>query len=129
MSFGVAEVRNGDDGVALVARADEAPYAAKANGRNCVYWHDGAERIGQFPRSSLSRSKLFSETERFAAGGDGSKRGAHADPVDEAAKTEADFPRWKAELLQELPNRSSFCQQVRYRTAEWKRGGPTLRSC
>jgi diguanylate cyclase (GGDEF)-like protein len=36
ISFGVAEYRRGDDAAALLKRADEALYAAKNRGRNCV---------------------------------------------------------------------------------------------
>jgi diguanylate cyclase len=41
VSIGIAEVRKGDDSRSLIQRADEAVYAAKRAGRNCVYWHDG----------------------------------------------------------------------------------------
>jgi diguanylate cyclase (GGDEF)-like protein len=41
VSGGVAMVQEGDDSKSFLMRADSALYAAKAAGRNCVYYHDG----------------------------------------------------------------------------------------
>ncbi|MFO0899569.1 MAG: diguanylate cyclase [Pirellulales bacterium] len=43
ISTGVAAALDGDSPRSLLARADEALFAAKAGGRNCTYWHDGKE--------------------------------------------------------------------------------------
>lgn len=62
MSFGVAQVRDCDDAAALVARADKALYAAKKDGRNCVYAHDGIilyRTISQSQSNSL-QAEMFS---------------------------------------------------------------------
>ncbi len=43
ISSGVAVALDGDSPRSLLARADEALFAAKAGGRNCTYWHDGKD--------------------------------------------------------------------------------------
>jgi diguanylate cyclase (GGDEF)-like protein len=41
VSVGLAERLPGEDGLSLVKRADEALYASKRAGRNCIHRHDG----------------------------------------------------------------------------------------
>ena len=41
VSIGLAERLPGEDGLSLVKRADEALYASKKAGRNCIHGHDG----------------------------------------------------------------------------------------
>lgn len=43
VSYGVAQVLEGDDAVSVVQRADEALYCSKGSGRNRGYLHDGIE--------------------------------------------------------------------------------------
>ena len=42
-SVGVAEFDSDDDCKQILRKADESVYAAKAAGRNCIYWHDGKQ--------------------------------------------------------------------------------------
>ncbi len=42
-SGGLASIAPGEEIASLVRRADEALYAAKENGRNCIYLHDGSK--------------------------------------------------------------------------------------
>jgi diguanylate cyclase len=126
VSLGVAQIADHEEPAALIARADKALYASKAGGRNCVHWHDGktarrfevrkepaaADRLP--PREALPRE---------------AENGPPALPVQEAkaAEKKAD-PAWKAipHSPAELLGRTFFCQQVRSRMSEWKRGGPTF---
>jgi diguanylate cyclase len=121
MSFGLAEVLAGEDGAALVARADQALYAAKTAGRNCVYRHNGeaAQRVDPPrpacpPDTSLQRPSEEDQSPFAPAAGESEDSSA-----DVAAAKGMHFPP-------DIPSRSAFCQQVRNRAAEWKRGGPVF---
>ena len=104
-SIGGSQVQSGEtDSAALVQRADEALYTSKNAGRNCVHWHDGRtiSRVEPKTPEPPPAEPLPSEPEMVAA-------------ADE-------FPEASADTL----NRTVFCQQVRSRIAECKRGGATL---
>ncbi|MEI8374242.1 MAG: diguanylate cyclase [Planctomycetota bacterium] len=102
ISIGAAQVMGEENLEAIIQRADAALYAAKEAGRNCGHWHDGQKIL----------PILDEETKPTPT---------PVEPVLEDSKIEK-----LADDLPELLNRTAFCQHVRGRLAEWKRGGPTL---
>jgi diguanylate cyclase len=115
-SLGIALVRQGEDAAGLIHRADAALYAAKNAGRNCAYWQDGLEVTplgddGEWPWPPACPSAAGARPLPAAPAAD-QQGGAPTVPQDDSV----------AELL----NRTAFCQHVRSRMAEWKRGGPAL---
>ena len=128
VSFGVAEVLGNEDGAMLVARADKALYAAKEGGRNCAYRHDG-ETVDRVAGSIGARGCRVQRPTDRADPRHANPKKRKASPAPDAAATEPkpDLPRTvELDAVSGLPCRSTFCQQVRNRTAEWKRGGPTF---
>ena len=128
VSFGVAEVLGNEDGAMLVARADKALYAAKEGGRNCAYRHDGetVDRVVGNNERVVPESK--GQPQSGPAPCEPEKNEKAGPPPDAgAAEPKPDLPRAvELDAVSGLPCRTTFCQQVRNRTAEWKRGGPTF---
>ena len=129
VSFGVAEVLGNEDGAMLVARADKALYAAKEGGRNCVYRHDG-ETVASGCRQQGACRFQSPKANRRA-----DPRHANRKKTGKLARRRMPMPRNRSldlphavelNAVSGLPCRTTFCQQVRNRTAEWKRGGPTF---
>ncbi len=128
VSFGVAEVLRNEDGEMLVTRADKALYAAKENGRNCAYRHDGenVHRIVGNKDRAAAESMTRQQSGPAPCESDKDEK-AGAPPHGGAAEAEPDLPRAvELDAVSGLACRTTFCQQVRTRMAEWKRGGPTF---
>ena len=112
-SFGVAESLRSEDGVALIARADEALYAAKGNGRNCVYRHDGRTVdpvVGNTERAATESTRL--EQSRTLGDGPLSEK---RPPAPEAGTSEPDAdPRCDPDpvSISAMASRDAFCQHV-----------------
>lgn len=71
-SGGLASIAPGEEVATLIRRADEALYAAKQNGRNCSYFHDGAcchpldEQIAEDAPGAVAVEESTSPTTRSA---------------------------------------------------------------
>jgi diguanylate cyclase len=118
VSLGVAEIREKEDGISLVARADKALYAAKQDGRNCVYAHDGENLHRVAPAKPLIIQSTEAQRTKELAKSNGEEIAPETDEI----ISHDDY----LDATSNMSSRSSFCQQVRSRTAEWRRGGPTF---
>ncbi len=127
ISIGAAQAAGEETLESIVARADAALYASKEAGRNCVHWHNGRSiaRIAEEEHKPAPVSELAAarETPKPAE----SCTPAAKQTLKPAAKPTDDGNSERlADDLPPLLNRTAFCQHVRVRMAEWKRGGPTL---
>ncbi len=101
-SAGLAELREGDDAQSVVKRADAAMYAAKSDGRNCLYWHDGNQPLRCEPQSNPP-----------------------APPTD-GDETADHRRRISTELSAQSFSDPTFFSSLSRRIAEWRRGGATF---
>ena len=130
ISIGAAQAVGEETLETIVGRADAALYSSKEAGRNCVHWHDGRSitRIAEEEHKPAPVAEVAAarETRKPA------EACTKADPTSKqtaklAAKPTDDGNSERlADDLPPLLNRTAFCQHVRVRMAEWKRGGPTL---
>jgi diguanylate cyclase (GGDEF)-like protein len=128
-SLGVAEAQREEGEAGLVTRADMALYASKQGGRDCVHGHDGHAVLRIEPTAQPDPAAEKSDTRPSGPATD--------PPVQDPKAAERRFPEAdpaarppyvsdNPAAVSDLPSRTTFCQQVRNRIAEWKRGGPTF---
>ena len=124
-SFGLAEASVDESEAALIARADQALYASKQNGRNCVHAHDGeaTHRVESVVAEPVPLPQPQAAAEPPLP--------APSPPVPDVPQpVQAEDSSLEPEssggadgIRYQLLSRTTFCQQVRNRIAEWKRGG------
>jgi diguanylate cyclase len=121
-SFGVAELQKTEDGAGLIARADKALYASKEDGRNCIHRHDGQtiNRIGPDKKNPAAVEKQTPPEPADV------KQNSSAEPEAKAKDADSSASAEEIAMISAMFSRTNFCQQVRNRMAEWKRGGPTF---
>ncbi len=117
VSIGAAQVLDEEDREAIVRRTDSAMYASKEAGGNCIHWHDGQQILPLLDKEA----KPMAGPEEPLQAADASQPTEPAVAIEEEPQTEK-----LADDLPELFGRTAFCQHVRSRMAEWKRGGPTV---
>jgi diguanylate cyclase len=111
-SGGVAQLIPDENSIGICQRADEALYAAKRNGRNCGYWHDG------------TTSHPLTE---WQDGQDAARPEPQADAEPEPAKLPTDPETPTARKAKpDLSDLDSFLSDLDRRIAEWKRGGAPI---
>ncbi len=93
-SVGLAQLIATDDIARVLRRADEALYASKGAGRNCIHYHDGTQSL---PIQSKSSNGSVGKQTNLPA------------------------PTAVSRLLEGLPNRTKFAEELRRRLAEANR--------
>ena len=123
ISLGVAEIQEHEDGIMLIARADEALYTAKNNGRNCVCRHDGKEideislldkGIAEANPEKQSAMKISEAPKVLVNDHSVSRRFKEAKP--ECQDTV------EHDVGLDVCNRTTFCQRIRNKIAELDQG-------
>jgi len=122
-SVGVAEMLAEEQIAGPVKRADAALYASKGAGRNCVHWHDGqqshrgGEERDAAPRDAGPASARTPESTTPPP----ATTAPH--PATDVADPVLDAP---SDPNARISSRPVFCQRVRSRLMEWRRGCPTF---
>jgi diguanylate cyclase len=123
-SFGVTEMRKGEDAGTIFHRANQALYMAKQSGCDTVCWDDG-ERSGKGLPAAAAIEVPATTAQTQPAGAQRGISSAAQRGMSSAAPPGVSRPA--AEPSREcygLPNRTMFCNSVRVRVCEWKRDGP-----
>jgi diguanylate cyclase (GGDEF)-like protein len=115
VSVGAAEAGDDTTVAELIQRADAALYQSKEAGRNCVHWHNGKQII-----------KLEDPVAVVEAAAPTPVETPVACPAPQPQVPHASEPDTTSDEALGLTNRTAFCQFVRGRLAEWKRGGTTV---
>lgn len=132
MSFGAAHLLPNDTSSRLIERADQALHASKENRRNCTHVHNGSQ-VSKYDRDRIiipSRGPEASSAVPCQAGPGLDNRIAKQDdngsePQIRNASLDDSFPlSLEVDLKRYGGDRTTLCQQIRQRIAEWNRGGP-----
>ena len=123
ISIGAAISSGSETLESIFERADAALYSSKEAGRNCAHWNDGQtialiEDEENKPAPAPAPPKAIEPPKAVEPPAQAPIGAESASDNGNSLKLADDLP--------ELLNRTAFCQLVRTRVAEWKRGGPTL---
>ncbi len=134
ISAGVAQLLPSEDMPSLLHRTDQAMYAAKRANRNRVYFHDGtisrpAPRVADAVQAVDEPPSCVSMTVMDAP--EDPSEASEADATPPCADTPSDVQLLSPanidlDLLNNLGNKTMFCQHVHRRISEFNRGGPTF---
>ena len=128
-SLGVAELLEHEDLTSLLERADQAVYAAKMAGRNQVYWHDGKSLLplADTGDDGTLTTDIQRSIDYCTKLGDRDPEESQSGPF--VGRTigegvlEVEACSINAEYVQNLENRTMFCQRVRLRLTALKHEG------
>ncbi len=139
VSLGVAEIQPFEDVPELLKRADQAMYAAKNAGRNRAYWHDGtlphpirtpghreadvSHSMAVSQNQSDSSEKLAVPTAEGVPTTTESRRSAAGTAPIESGDSCVRSSDIDMNVLNNMGNKTIFCQSVHRRIAEFNRGG------